>query len=62
MMLFRNHSKHLASSLNGWKKKKTMTSVSSVTVKYHYIGRLLKPGEEPIEYTDDEEGKEKKAD
>jgi len=34
----------------------------SVTVKYDYIGKLLKPGEEPTEYTDDEEAKDKKAD
>ena len=33
-----------------------------VTVKYDYVGKLLKPGEEPTEYTDDEEGKDKKAD
>lgn len=32
------------------------------TVKYDYIGKLLKPGEEPAEYTDDEEGKDKKTD
>lgn len=33
-----------------------------IPVKYDYIGKLLKPGEEPTEYTDDEEGKDKKAD
>lgn len=33
-----------------------------VPVKYDYIGKLLKPGEEPLEYTDDEDGKEKKTD
>ncbi|XP_077361026.1 membrane-associated progesterone receptor component 1 [Festucalex cinctus] len=32
------------------------------TFKYDYVGKLLKPGEEPTEYTDDEEGKDKKAD
>ncbi|CAJ1063439.1 membrane-associated progesterone receptor component 1 [Xyrichtys novacula] len=31
-------------------------------VKYDYVGKLLKPGEEPTEYTDDEEGKDKKED
>ncbi|KAF3840691.1 hypothetical protein F7725_006553 [Dissostichus mawsoni] len=31
-------------------------------VKYDYIGKLLKPGEEPAEYTDDEEVKDKKTD
>lgn len=30
--------------------------------KYDYIGKLLKPGEEPTEYTDDEEVKDKKKD
>lgn len=33
-----------------------------LTVKYDYIGKLLKPGEEPTEYTDDEEVKDKKKD
>lgn len=23
--------------------------------KYHYVGRLLKPGEEPTDYSDEEE-------
>uniref|UniRef100_A0A3B3I362 Membrane-associated progesterone receptor component 1 n=1 Tax=Oryzias latipes TaxID=8090 RepID=A0A3B3I362_ORYLA len=32
------------------------------TFKYDYVGKLLKPGEEPTEYTDDDEGKDKKAD
>ncbi|GAA6089350.1 membrane-associated progesterone receptor component 1 [Tachysurus ichikawai] len=32
------------------------------TFKYDYIGKLLKPGEEPTEYTDDEEVKDKKKD
>lgn len=36
--------------------------LSFSTVKYDYIGKLLKPGEEPSEYTDDEETKDKKAD
>lgn len=30
--------------------------------KYDYIGKLLKPGEEATEYTDDEEAKDKKTD
>lgn len=34
----------------------------SFTEKYDYIGKLLKPGEEPTEYTDDEEVKDKKKD
>lgn len=33
-----------------------------LTGKYFYIGKLLKPGEEPTEYTDDEEAKDKKKD
>ncbi|XP_061819011.1 membrane-associated progesterone receptor component 1 [Nerophis lumbriciformis] len=32
------------------------------TFKYDYVGKLLKEGEEPTEYTDDEEAKDKKAD
>lgn len=34
----------------------------SIAVKYDFVGKLLKPGEEPTEYTDDEEGKDKKTD
>lgn len=33
-----------------------------IPVKYDYVGKLLRPGEEPTEYTDDEEGKDKKTD
>lgn len=33
-----------------------------LTEKYDYIGKLLMPGEEPTEYTDDEEVKDKKKD
>ncbi|MGH0129574.1 UNVERIFIED_CONTAM: hypothetical protein FKN15_039082 [Acipenser sinensis] len=29
-------------------------------VKYDYVGKLLKPGEEPTEYTDDEDSKDAK--
>lgn len=36
--------------------------MGSVAVKYDYIGKLLKLGEEPSEYTDEEEGKDKKSD
>lgn len=36
--------------------------VRLLSVKYDYIGKLLKPGEEPTEYTDDDEGKDKKGD
>ncbi|KAJ7997042.1 hypothetical protein DPEC_G00224820, partial [Dallia pectoralis] len=41
-------------SLNEWE--------TQFTQKYDYIGKLLKPGEEPTEYTDDEEVKDKKKD
>ncbi|KAI5096861.1 membrane-associated progesterone receptor component 1, partial [Silurus meridionalis] len=41
-------------SLNEWEMQ--------FTSKYDYIGKLLKPGEEPTEYTDDEEAKDKKKD
>lgn len=37
-------------------------SSCSSAEKYDYIGKLLKPGEEPTEYTDDEEVKDKKKD
>ena len=30
------------------------------TEKYNYVGRLLKPGEQPGEYSDDDEAKETK--
>lgn len=39
-----------------------MFFLSFSTVKYDFIGKLLKPGEEPSEYTDDEDNKDKKAD
>lgn len=32
----------------------------SLAEKYDYVGKLLKPGEEPTEYTDDEDVKDKK--
>ncbi|KAK6303860.1 hypothetical protein J4Q44_G00263140 [Coregonus suidteri] len=41
-------------SLNEWE--------TQFTQKYDYVGKLLKPGEEPTEYTDDEEVKDKKMD
>uniref|UniRef100_A0A4W5N3T3 Membrane-associated progesterone receptor component 1 n=1 Tax=Hucho hucho TaxID=62062 RepID=A0A4W5N3T3_9TELE len=37
-------------SLNEWE--------TQFTQKYDYVGKLLKPGEEPTEYTDDEEVKD----
>lgn len=47
-----------------WMKHDSLWSVVpsfSVAVKYDYIGKVLKPGEEPTEYTDDDEGKDKKT-
>ncbi|CDQ64548.1 membrane-associated progesterone receptor component 1-like [Oncorhynchus nerka] len=41
-------------SLNEWE--------TQFTQKYDYVGKLLKAGEEPTEYTDDEEVKDKKKD
>ncbi|CAB1352469.1 unnamed protein product [Coregonus sp. 'balchen'] len=41
-------------SLNEWE--------TQFTQKYDYVGKLLKPGEEATEYTDDEEVKDKKKD
>lgn len=31
------------------------------SVKYHHVGKLLKEGEEPTEYSDDEEPKDENA-
>lgn len=32
-----------------------MTFSSHLTEKYEYVGRLLKPGEEPASYSDEED-------
>lgn len=32
-----------------------LNGVFLLTEKYEYVGRLLKPGEEPSEYTDEED-------
>ncbi|XP_061608944.1 membrane-associated progesterone receptor component 1 [Phyllopteryx taeniolatus] len=50
------------SDLNAAQQESLSEWEAQFTLKYDYIGKLLKPGEEPTEYTDDEEGKEKKAD
>ncbi|CAN9501161.1 unnamed protein product [Ophioblennius macclurei] len=50
------------SDLNAAQRESLSEWESQFTFKYDYVGKLLKPGEEPTEYTDDEEAKDKKAD
>ncbi|KAM8835819.1 membrane-associated progesterone receptor component 1 [Synchiropus picturatus] len=48
------------SDLNAMQQDSLSEWEAQFDTKYDYIGKLLKPGEEPTEYTDDEEAKDKK--
>ncbi|XP_039622327.1 membrane-associated progesterone receptor component 1 [Polypterus senegalus] len=46
------------SDLNAMQKETLSDFEMQFTHKYHYVGKLLKPGEEPSEYADDEDEKD----
>nr|APO18187.1 membrane-associated progesterone receptor component 1 [Cynoglossus semilaevis] len=50
------------SDLNSMQQESLAEWEAQFNFKYDYVGKLLKPGEEPTEYTDDEEAKDKKDD
>lgn len=37
-----------------------MHPIYFISVKYHHVGKVLKDGEEPTEYTDEEDADQKK--
>ncbi|GCC22123.1 hypothetical protein chiPu_0000508 [Chiloscyllium punctatum] len=48
------------SDLNAMQLESLQEWEMQFTQKYYYVGKLLKPGEEPTEYTDEEDTKDAK--